>query len=199
MGNGRYNQGMSTQRIRAFIAIHLPAAAQAALGAACEALAAQFPPGSVRWVTPQNMHLTLRFLGDTAVDQLPSIKAALDQAAAAHRPLALQLGRVGAFPDRKRPRVIWVGLEGETERLAQLQQEVEDALRPLGWAPEERPFQAHVTLGRVKDSRLLAGLAWQVDVEKVDVEVTAVELMQSDLRPQGPIYTLLHSGKLQHE
>ena len=98
--------------MRTFVAVTLPGAAQAELGRVGAVLAGQVPPGSVRWVQPEQIHLTLRFLGETAVSQLPAITSSLDKVGQQTGPLTLRLGRVGCFPNCKRPRVIWAGLEG---------------------------------------------------------------------------------------
>jgi 2'-5' RNA ligase len=109
----------------------------------------------------------------------------------------LRLGDLGCFPNPKRPRVIWVGLEGDTAALQSLKLEIDEMLAPLGWSPEGRPFRGHLTLGRVKDARQLRGMSWEVEVEKLVMPVTAVQLIESQLQPSGPIYTLRHSAKLQ--
>lgn len=190
------------KKIRAFIAVHLPEAVTAALHQINQKLASQMPPRTVRWVTPERMHLTLRFLGDTVVSRLPALYEELDRTAARHAPLTLQLQELGCFPNRRRPRVIWVGLQGRGDawrRLQNLKQEIDESLVPLGWELEDRPFRAHLTLGRVKDGRRLRDVRWGAEVEKLDVPVTAVHLIESQLRPDGPIYTVRHSSELGKE
>lgn len=182
--------------IRAFIAVHLPDEAKTALGEVSRKLAAQLPPKSVRWVKPDQMHLTLRFLGATAVTQLSTIAAELDRVTAQQASFTLRLHELGCFPNRKRPRVIWVGLQGGERALPALKQAIDDCLAPLGWPVEDRPFQAHLTLGRVNDGRLLQGVLWQAEVDRVLVPVTAVHLVESQLRPGGPIYTVRHTSYL---
>lgn len=199
------------ETIRTFIAIDLPVEVQQALGQLTEVLSLQIPRGSVRWVKPEQMHLTLVFLGDTTLSKLPAIQTALDDVTARHPAFTLQLGRVGCFPNCKRPRVIWVGLEEgdwETKRLergrleigdsalARLKANLDEALRPLGWEPEQRPFRAHLTLGRVKDSQKVRNVSWAADVPALSFPVASVHLIQSDLRPSGPIYTVRHSSHL---
>jgi RNA 2',3'-cyclic 3'-phosphodiesterase len=181
-------------QIRAFIAVELPAAVREYLGAVTADLAAQTKRGTVRWVTPERMHLTLRFLGDTAVAQLPTLYEAMDGMAAQQRPFQLQLTELGAFPNRQRPRVIWVGLGGDTAELTSLKQQLDQALAPLGWPVEDRPFRPHLTLGRVKDSRVGEQINWQARVGQLDIPVTAVHLIESQLRPDGPVYTIRHSS-----
>lgn len=186
--------------IRAFIAIDLPPEVKAELGRVAEALGAGLPRGAVRWVRPAQMHLTLRFLGDTPADRLPDVGRALDAVAAAQAPFALRLNGVGCFPNRRAPRVVWVGLAapdgGESAPLLALKAALDEELTPLGWPPEEKPFRAHLTLGRVKDERAARGMKWAADVPPLAVPVAALHLIESDLRPDGPIYTVRHTGGL---
>lgn len=182
--------------IRVFIAVELPEAARAALGGVAQRLAVHLPSTAVRWVKPERMHLTLRFLGNTAVSQLPALADGLDQMAQQFAPFALRLSHLGCFPNERRPRVVWVGLQGDTTALAALKKGVDTVLAPLGWEMETRPFQAHLTLGRVKDVRRLASVQWKMAVEEVAVPVTAVHLIESQLRPSGPIYSIRHTAKL---
>lgn len=182
--------------IRAFIAISLPDEAKIELGRVAAALAHQMPARSVRWVKPELIHVTLRFLGKTAVTQLPIIAAELDHVAANHAPFSLHLNGLGCFPNRQRPRVIWAGLAGELAQVKALKQGIDEVLSPLGWEQGKRPFRAHLTLGRVKDSHKLRGVAWGAEVEQALVPVTAVHLIESQLRPAGPVYTVRHTSHL---
>jgi len=184
------------KKIRAFIAIELPATARSALAQASQQLARQLPAGSVRWVKPERMHLTLRFLGDTAVTQLPALAAQLDELAARHAPFNLRLDKLGCFPHCKRPRVIWAGLTGNVAALSTLKQDLDTRLVSLGWEEEERPFQAHLTLGRVKNSRAVSQVKWGIEMEKAEMGVTAVHLIESQLQRSGPIYTIRHTSHL---
>ncbi len=186
--------------IRAFIAIDLPPAVKDALGEVARALGERVLRGAVRWVRPEQMHLTLRFLGDTPTDGLPAVQQAMDAAAAASRPFALRLGGVGCFPNSSRPRVVWVGLAapggGDSAPLLALKAALDEALTPLGWPPEDRPFRAHLTLGRVKDERAARGVVWTHDVPGLEAPVRAIHLIESQLRPDGPIYTVRHTSEL---
>ena len=182
--------------LRAFIAIDLPPAVKAALADVAATLDGRVPRGTVRWVRPEQMHLTLRFLGDTPADQLPALAAALDTLAAGRAPFILHLTEVGCFPNMRRPRVVWVGLGGAEEKLAALVGGLEAALRPLGWPPEDKPFRAHLTLGRVRDERAAQGVDWSAAVPPLRVPVAAVHLIESQLRPEGPLYTVRHSSTL---
>lgn len=134
--------------MRLFVALELPEAAIAHLGAVQQRLqrAHRHP---VKWVAPSATHLTLHFLGEVEEGKAPAICAAL--AALNHTTLpTLRLARAGAFPNLKRPNVVWVGVDGDLMALGRMQQAVVAALAPLGFAPEERPFRAHLTLGRVR-------------------------------------------------
>ncbi len=182
--------------IRAFIAVDLPPTVKAALSDVAATLGGRVPRGAVRWVRPEQMHLTLRFLGDTPADRLPALAAALDTLAAGHAPFALHLTGVGCFPNARRPRVVWVGLGGEEAKLLALVTALEAALRPLGWPPEDKPFRAHLTLGRVKDERAAQGIDWSADVPALTVPVAAMHLIESQLRPEGSVYTVRHTSTL---
>ena len=182
--------------IRAFIAIDLPPDVKRALADAAATLNGRVPRGTVRWVRPEQMHLTLRFLGDTPADRLPALAAALDTLAAGHAPFVLRLTELGCFPNTRRPRVVWVGLGGAEAKLTALVAALEAALRPLGWPPEDKPFRAHLTLGRVKDERAAQGVDWSAAVPALDVPVTAVHLIESQLRPEGSVYTVRHTSVL---
>jgi 2'-5' RNA ligase len=182
--------------IRAFIAITLPQLAVAALGSIGQQLAQSAPPGAVRWLRPETMHLTLRFLGESPVDRLDELAGRLDEVAAGHAPFELRLGRLGCFPNLKRPRVLWVGLEGESGKAEALAHGVEATVQALGWEPESKPFRPHLTIGRVKDGRGLERLAWDTKVEPAAVPVMAIHLIESQLRPSGPLYTIRHTSPL---
>lgn len=186
--------------IRAFIAIDLPQAAKAELGRISQALDRTLPRGAVRWVKPEQMHLTIRFLGDTAVDKLPAIPSVMDSAVGGQRGFDLFLGRLGCFPNPQRPRVIWVGLTDhrgqDSPALTALKQAIDAGLAPLGWELETKPYRAHLTLGRVKDERGIHDLELTTAVHSLVVPVATLQLIESDLRPGGPIYTVRHASHL---
>lgn len=106
-----------------------------------------------RWVAPEKLHVTLSFLGEVEPERVPTLAQALRQVGAAHAPLVLRVEGGGSFGSPMQPRVLWAGLGGETEALAALQADVVAALRPLGFAPEERNFTAHLTLARARQLR----------------------------------------------
>ncbi|MGD8380862.1 MAG: RNA 2',3'-cyclic phosphodiesterase [Syntrophobacterales bacterium] len=180
--------------IRSFIAIDLPEAIRQTLGAVQENL--KQSSTAVRWVKPTSIHLTLRFLGNIHSDQVDDIALAVAQEIRDYPPITLRPAGLGAFPNLKKPRVIWVGMEGEVQRLKEIQARVENALEPLGFAREKRGFRPHLTIGRVKDRRRLQSLVDAVatlDMEPFNsFDADEIILYKSDLRPTGAIYTKLH-------
>jgi len=183
--------------IRAFIAIHLPTKVQAELSRIAATLGEGLPRGAVRWVQPELMHLTLHFLGDTDVGKLPAAGRAMDAAVAGRAPFTLTLDGLGCFPNPRRPRVVWAGLAGDTAPLLALKAALDEQLAALGWPPEDKPFRAHLTLGRVKDERAAQNLSLTAPLPQLAVPVTAIYLMESQLRPDGPIYTVCHESSIQ--
>ncbi len=187
---------MAEKTIRAFLAINLPDEVRAYLGELSRELDKQVPARSVRWVKPDRMHLTLRFLGETDVALIPELRRAVDDATKRHQPFTLQLKGFGCFPDCTRPRVLWAGIHDEEEAAIRLKRDIDKALSSFGWEPEKRPFRPHLTLGRIKDSRKLASQQWPADVKPLAIPVSSIHLIESKLRPEGPIYTLQHSSLL---
>jgi 2'-5' RNA ligase len=178
---------------RLFCALELPDEARRALGEQVERLRRH--GADVRWVRPEAMHVTLKFLGDTERELVPRVAAAL-RATPRPGPLVLRLEGLGWFPKRGRPRVYWAGLAGARERVASLAAAIDDVLAPLGFPREQRAFAAHVTLGRVKGPRGLATLSRACTAESgtLDVELPAIDaftLFESELRPDGSGYTAL--------
>lgn len=150
------------------------------------------PRTDVRWVNPEGAHLTLHFLGELDAPAAARVDAAIAPLAAAASPLTLRLEGVGAFPDERRPRVIWVGCSGETGALARLRDDTGAALRHLGLAIESRPFNAHVTVGRVRSVRhgstLTERIARHRDLVVGPLAVRELVLFRSHPGQAGPRY-----------
>lgn len=181
--------------IRAFVAVQLPIEVKAALNDVSRALEDRVARGAVRWVRPEQMHLTLRFLGDTDATLLPAVQSALDAVAAGRESFTMRLEGIGCFPNARRPRVIWVGLSEEATGLLSLKSALDQQLTPLGWPAEDKPFRAHLTLGRVKDERAVRGITWSAVIPHLPVQVDAIHLIESQLRPSGPVYTTRHTSE----
>ncbi len=155
---------------------------------------------AVGWVRPENLHLTLKFLGHVSLETLARVEAGLAEAAADQHPLALAFAGLGAFPSIERPRVIWAGIVEGDEALVTLQARIEATLARQEIPREERPFHPHLTLGRVRESRQARPLVSAVRArEKVPFgsqKVPAIHLMRSDLHPHGARYTILRTFPL---
>jgi 2'-5' RNA ligase len=153
----------------------------------------------VRWVNPEKIHLTLKFFGNIEESRIDSIFKSIEEPVRSTLPFSLKVRGVGAFPSMKSPRVIWLGLiNGQS--LASLQKQIETQLEKIGFQPEDRAFQPHLTLGRMKSSRGKEELAGRMEKHKEeefgDLRVERVILFKSDLKPSGPIYTALRELRL---
>jgi 2'-5' RNA ligase len=184
--------------IRCFIAIEMGPAVRQALAQVSELLSEQVESRAVRWVKPANIHLTLRFLGDTDPAAIIEIGESLDDIVSEFASFELGLAELGCFPNPRKPRVIWIGVGGDVGQLVALQQSVAERLARLGWEREGRRYQPHLTLGRVKDTRQVveSGLPWGKDLSVESFEVAKIRLIQSDLRPAGAVYTTRHESRL---
>jgi 2'-5' RNA ligase len=184
--------------LRTFVAVELDEPLRIGLSGVQDRLKKRMPPGSVKWVASNGIHLTLKFLGDTPARRIPEIEAALQAACAQFGPFVLSVEGRGCFPDYRRPRVVWVAVREKGRNLVRLREAVEQSVSPLGWPTEGRAFSPHLTLGRLArdaDPRMVAAVGQAVEnsvVEKIGVQtVTGVSLIQSDLRPTGAVYSRL--------
>lgn len=186
--------------LRAFIAVEIPPAIRAAVVA--EQTRLKQLGARVGWVAPENIHITLHFLGDIFGAQAGPLAAALDAAAHGCAPFAVEVAGLGCFGPPHSPRVIWVGVNDPQNQLAALHQRIEAGIRPLGLRTEARPFHPHLTLGRVRPgghaalNALTAALRQANDTPYGWCTVDAVRLMQSRLEAAGAQYSLLHEAKL---
>ena len=171
--------------VRAFIALDLDARLREAIGE----LQARVRPrlGGIRLLRPEGIHLTLRFLGDTSPAQVETLRPLLAAAAAACPPVEARVAGLGMFPERGSPRVLWLRLD-VPPAVYELQRACERAAREAGFEREERPFRAHLTLGRWRDR------APRPDLPPADPGTTRLDTLvffRSDLRPDGAVYTPL--------
>lgn len=179
--------------LRVFVAFPLPKETVATLKDVTACLVAY--GFRVRWVPGENIHLTLRFLGDVEERFIDSLAEALTATAAGRDPISFRPKGLGVFPGIQRPRVIWVGFAGETDRIVDCQRTLDTHLSAIGFPEEKRPFKGHLTIGRVKGGispdRLLEALKACSAFESTPVTVDRMILFQSDLRPSGAVYTEL--------
>ena len=179
--------------MRLFIAINLPTAVRDAIYADAEPLRAT--TNAVRWVSPAALHVTLKFLGEQHEALVALLRDVLESVVPTHAAISAKTTDVGAFPNFRRPRVVWVGMTGE-RALQSLASDIDRALTPLGIPREARGFQAHLTLGRVKgelgpaQATALAAAAKSVRDSR-ELALQTVDLMQSELGPGGSRYSVL--------
>lgn len=184
--------------MRLFVALNLPSAVRQALWEATAPLRDRAP--AVKWVRPEGIHLTLKFLGDATDERAPALTAALARAASGARALTLALEGFGVFPDFRRPRIVWIGIVPDPA-LEILQHRVEQEFAALGFPTEGRPFRPHATLGRWARN---AGPRDFSGVEAALAELTfaetalvaAVDLMDSTPQSGGTVYKVRHSERL---
>ena len=154
----------------------------------------------VRWVSPEKIHLTLKFFGNIDEVKIDPIVKSIEEPIQTTSPFHLVVRGVGAFPNLKNPRVIWMGLVGGVNILSSFQKKVETEFEKIGFQPEDRPFHPHLTLGRMKSGKgkeaLLERMEKYNGEEFGDLFVERVILFKSDLRPSGPVYTPLREIKL---
>lgn len=179
--------------MRCFVAIALPPAVRALLVQVQDAL--RRADADVKWVEPDNLHLSLKFLGDVDDEPLATLKGALSVEALRWPRLRLTYGGIGTFPERGAPRVVWAGCSGDLQTLAALAGAVERAAEQVGIPREHHPFVAHLTLGRVKSERnlkrLRSAIENQAAVPLGSDDVKEFVLYRSTLTNRGPIYETL--------
>jgi 2'-5' RNA ligase len=192
------------EQIRSFIAIELPEEAKKGLARLRKELERD-EHRFVKWVDPGGIHLTLKFLGNIPAKRVTEITEAMKEAMQGTSPFHLEISGLGAFPRLRQPRVLWVGVGGEIDKLSRLQQNTDSALAALGFAKEERPFVPHLTLARIREGpsaperRSFSELVGSTTFEdKYPVEVEAIRLMRSQLTRGGAIYTCLSVVRLGH-
>lgn len=180
-------------RVRAFVAILLSEEVRAVVAAGIARL--QPLARSVRWVSPENLHLTLRFLGERTPEELDLVRDGLSEVVEGAAPFVLSFHGLGAFPGLARPRVFWVGVTTGGEDAKQLHARLDAALARRTIPPDERPFSPHLTIGRARTPTHLPAVQEAIAREGQrgfgELHVGAISLMQSELTPAGPRYTEL--------
>jgi 2'-5' RNA ligase len=188
--------------IRAFIAIDLSHDIQLRLNDVLEDYKSQLVNVPVRWVPVTNIHLTLKFLGDVSLSNLPLLTNLMQAEVSNHQQFEISVGRSGAFPNNRQPRVIWIGVEAPQELIA-IQNGIEISTARLGYAREERAFSPHLTLGRISRSATSQDVKIiSQSLEKTRVGflgatcVEKIHLYRSDLQPTGALYSRIFSASL---
>ena len=188
--------------VRVFVAVGISTEAREQLIGAVERIRQEVPQG-IQWANPEGMHLTLKFLGNIPSASVGPLLDCLGPVVGGHRHFPLRLAGLGVFPNRRKPRVLWAGVDGDLDELSSLQQASEEAINALGYPPEQRPFRPHITLGRprrsVSDaqlSRIGAAVSSAAPPSPAGWQVESVDVMQSELHPTGARYTILGSVPL---
>ena len=179
--------------LRCFIAIGVPAQLQSNIGECIEILKKH--DADIKWVAPENLHFTLMFLGSTTDVLLPKIRESLAAVVSSYEPFYITIYGMGAFPNKKYPRVIWAGVH-DADGTKNLQEGIGRAMALLGFKREEREFNPHLTLGRVRSRKGLIMLVKELEAfeekEFGIVPVDRILLMKSELTPKGPEYTCVY-------
>lgn len=191
------------EKLRIFVAVPLPDPLLEQLGGVQYRLQGKVPHRSVRWVRPEGVHLTLKFLGDTHRDKIPTVQEALTVVGRNAPTCTLTAEGLGCFPSPRRPRVLWVGVNEPTGRLKGLYEAVEEAMTALGYKPERHGFTPHLTLGRVRrgasrgDERQISDAITGTTVSQLATfTADRFELIRSELQPSGAVYTTLQTFPL---
>lgn len=179
--------------IRTFLAIDLPEEIKVQIENIQSRLKASIK--GIRWTRPEGIHLTLKFFGNISENKIADISSVVEKNTVDIRPISLKVSTLGAFPNLKRPRVLWLGIGGSVEKLSDLQKEIEKDLESIGFQTENRAFRAHLTLGRIKSPKNVKGLSEIIKNEEIydagSFCAGGLTLLKSDLTPQGAIYTKL--------
>ena len=182
--------------VRLFVACEVPDDVKECIGEVIENLRSH-SGNAVRWIRPEGVHVTLKFLGEVPTKKLPAVKLAIQEAVVGNSPFELEFSNIGTFGGREGLRIMWVGIAGDVLRLEALVRAVNAALAVVGFEPERRPFRPHLTLGRVRDEISTRNRAeievavGKVSVPPVSWRTAQVSLMRSRLTAQGATYEVL--------
>ena len=190
---------MENEKIRSFIAVKVPQNVKSLMTDAMAAFHDLDP--YVRWVKIEGVHLTLKFLGNIETSQMEPVSECINEAVEGQRPFRVTVGGTGVFPNIRNPRVLWIGLSEDRDELSLIYEKLESKLKGLGFEPETRPFNPHLTLGRFRDSRKGGRVINGEMLEKAapgpeSFMVDRVFLMRSRLHPAGAKYTVLKEQML---
>ena len=183
--------------MRTFIALDISEEARAEAGRIEKVL--KDSGADVKWVKPDSIHLTLKFLGNIPEDRVGPLGAVLDEIASVNEPFDAVLHDLGVFPRWDYPRVVWIGLNEGADRVKKIARSVEDAMFREGFSRENRPFSPHITIGRVrtvKNKDKLKKIAADVVVSPVPSRMDRITLYRSELSPKGSVYTPLYIAHL---
>lgn len=183
--------------IRTFIAIKITDSIRERIGEFQSRL--RQPRGNVKWIRPKSIHITLKFLGDVEVERIEEISQVVEKAVDGVGSFTISVGGVGAFPNERRPRVLWIGVDEGGDILSDLASRIDMALSQLGFEKEKRKYSAHLTIGRVRSPKGIESTIktmYSEGFKAESFEVSEIDVMKSQLLPTGAVYTVLHKIKL---
>src|SRR5262245_3813821 len=186
--------------MRTFIAIEIPSEIKSALAALQTEL--RRAGADVSWTKPENMHLTLNFLGEVDEGRIVEIEKVCADSAAEFQPFTLSLNDTGVFPNARQPRVLWAGLSGEVENVVEMHRRLDERLALIGFKREEKRFHPHLTIGRLKSNKKTRELLAITDAHRLPAlsfVVTEIVLMKSKLHPAGAEYTPMTKASLRRK
>lgn len=180
--------------VRAFLAIDLPDSLRREIGKIQDEMKPHVR--GIRWTRPEGIHLTLTFFGNISQGEIAALSPAIENTAGGVSPLQLRLGTPGVFPGIRKPRVLWIGVDGEVAALVKLQGEIERNLETIGFKRESRPYKPHLTMGRFRDPGSSSGLERALGnikdlYQTIVFRAEGLTLFKSDLKPGGAVYTAL--------
>ena len=184
-------------KIRIFIALELPEEVKKEILKIQRRLVIK--DAKIRWMSKENTHLTLKFLGGVEESLMPNIYETMDRASKSLNSFQLNLSNAGLFPNRGRPKIIWAGIGGSTSELESLAEKCDFAMHRIGFERENRKFKPHVTIGRIKslsDAEDLSQRLNDLEVGPIEFKAAKINIIKSDLTSSGAVYTLLNSINL---
>lgn len=193
------SQATVVEKWRVFIAVELPPEIRARLRAHAGRLREMVPEAKASWSRPENIHLTLKFIGDTSIDRLTGLCEAAARTVAPLQPFTIAVAETGVFPSRSVPKVLWIGLKDSEGRLSELHSRLEEECAQAGFAKEARPFHPHLTLARLRQpqhARALASTHMQMPFELAEFYVSEVLVIRSELSSAGSRYTTISCHQL---
>jgi 2'-5' RNA ligase len=193
------SQPKPTETWRVFIAVELPATLRARIINHVDSLRSVVPEVRASWARKDNLHLTLKFLGDTSVARIETLSQVAQRAANTVAPFEIAVEGCGSFPPRGQPRVIWIGIDDPSGKLTKLQQALEQECDASGFARAPRPFHPHLTIARIpkpQGSRQLAAMHQEIGFNRETISVSELVVIRSELLSEGSRHTVISRHSL---
>ena len=187
------------QEWRIFCAVELPDSVRARLQDHIGLLRGAGPDATASWTRVENIHLTLKFFGNVAIDRIPKISAAVERAIKKFPPFSIGIGKTGVFPKSSRAQVLWIGVSDPSGKLAELQRQLENECAKEKFEKEDRAYRPHLTIARLRKpegARLLADAHLNMDFEPAEMTVSELIVFRSELSSKGSKYTAISRHKL---